>query len=74
MRTLEEITDEAIARVDPKTEARGYLTRQDLFDFIDIVGKENATKEAIRGFLDTLPFYTEANKKMVLDDLPTYGL
>lgn len=73
MRTIEEITDGAIGRRNPHTYATGYLTRQDIFDYIDVVGKDKAADE-LPGFLETLPFLSSEDRKKVLGDLASYGL
>ena len=74
MRSIEEITSEAIARRNPKTNAPGYLTRQDIYDYIQAIGPETASGEKISAFLETLPFLTPEERKKIVDDVLTYGL
>lgn len=71
--TAEEILERATGRFNARLNRFGFLTRQDLIDFFALLPPDADRVAELTQFLNQIPYYTEADRKKVLEDIESYA-
>ena len=74
MPTAPEILESAGKRVNPFTQAQGYLTRNDIVEFLQSLGSIAPAEKFVKfqEFIQSAPFLNEKDKEKIINDYESY--